>query len=83
MLETRLDSHILEHWIGIEIGQSIFNYRYRDLRNAFDEEAMELMNRVAKYRKIYPPRTDSNSVRTTLNEAINHYIELFNKPNND
>ena len=41
------------------------------------------MNRVAKYRKIYPPRTDSNSVRTTLNEAINHYIELFNKPNND
>lgn len=73
LLESQLDSNIIEHWMVFNAGRSIFDiHSYADTRATYRKTSMGLMSEVAQYRK-NNPTTHDKDVQEFIEEAIRYY----------
>lgn len=75
ILESDLNSKIIEHRLLIKEGSSLFNlHSYIGMELGFNETSLSLMKKVAQYRLENPLKEKDSGVAATVDEAINFYL---------
>lgn len=75
LLESKLDSKIMEHWILIKEGSSFFNlHSYSGMELGFNMSSFSLMKKAAQYRLENPYKEKDPGVADMIDEAIKFYL---------
>ncbi len=75
LLESDLNSKMIEHRLLIKEGQSLFNlHSYVGMELGFNETSLSLMKKVAQYRMENPLQEKDSEVAATVDEAIKFYL---------
>lgn len=79
LLEYKLNAKILEHWILLKIGPSIFDiHSYTGTRLGFEKDSFSLMKKAAQYRINNPTIDKGNKEPDVLDEAVKFYSSYQN-----
>lgn len=75
LLESDLNSKIIEHRLLIKEGPSLFNlHSYIGMDLGLNESSLSLMKKVAQYRMENPLKEKDSEVTATIDEAVNFYL---------
>lgn len=75
LLESDLNSKIMEHRLLVREGSSFFNiHSYIGMELGLNETSMSLMKKVAQYRKENPMKEKDSEVSAFIDEAVNFYL---------